>query len=124
MTESRAFVFLAGLFGAFGVGLAALAAHAYAGTSLASAATMLSLHAPALLGVAALSVTGHTHAPTLRLGGWGLVLGTALFSGDIACRVFTGLAPVPFAAPLGGSLLIVAWVVIAVSGLLGARRTP
>jgi uncharacterized membrane protein YgdD (TMEM256/DUF423 family) len=124
MTVSRIFVILAGLFGALGVGLAALAAHAYTGTSLASAATMLSLHAPALLGIAALSVTGHAHGPTLSLGGWGLVLGTALFSGDIACRVFTGLAPVPFAAPLGGSLLIVAWAVIAVAGLLGTRRIP
>ena len=42
------------------------------------------------------------------LAAW--VLGSALFSGDIALRAFTGHRLFALAAPTGGIILIVAWL--------------
>jgi len=121
MTATRLLTFIAGLMGAAGVALAAMATHAYAGTSLSVAATMLSLHAPAVLAVALGRKAGLLHDLAGRIAAWGLVAGTLLFSGDIAMRTFVGTGLFPMAAPTGGTTMIAGWAVAAVAGLAGGR---
>jgi uncharacterized membrane protein YgdD (TMEM256/DUF423 family) len=101
-------IVLAGMMGASGIVLAAAAAHAAPGAGLDSAAYMLLLHAT-LSGVALLQL-GLLLRPLMFviLAAW--VLGSALFSGDIALRAFTGHRLFALAAPTGGIILIVAWL--------------
>lgn len=115
-------IMLSGVMGACGVGLAAAAAHLAPGGALDSAATMLLLHAVAILGAAAL-----LHADRLSpwpaylaLAGW--LVGSTLFAGDIALRTFTGARLFPMAAPTGGTLLIAAWLALTAAAIGGARR--
>lgn len=123
MTATRLLTLCAGLMGAAGVAFAALASHAYAGTSLSVAATMLSLQAPAVLALALGRKAGLLHDLTARLAAWTLVIGTLLFAGDIAMRTFAGAGLFPMAAPLGGSLMILAWLLAAGAGLAGGRAS-
>src|ERR1700733_7985321 len=93
------FVALAGLMGAGGVILAAAGAHGTPHAGVESAAYMLLFHAAAVLGGAALTQQGLLWRPLMLavLGAW--VVGTALFSGDIAVRAFAGHRLFPMAAP-------------------------
>jgi uncharacterized membrane protein YgdD (TMEM256/DUF423 family) len=113
---------LAALMGAAGVILAAAAAHAAPGTGLDSAAYMLLFHAVAVLGGAALLQQGQLwRLPALiALAGW--VLGGVLFSADVALRAFAGHRLFPMAAPTGGTILILAWLVLAVAGIGAVAR--
>ena len=52
----------------------------------------------------------------------GLVLGAALFSGDIAMRAFAGHRLFPMAAPAGGTILIAAWLAVTVAAIVGLLR--
>jgi uncharacterized membrane protein YgdD (TMEM256/DUF423 family) len=116
-------VLLAGLMGASGVVLAAAAAHtASGGSGLETAAYMLLLHAAALLGGATLLQQGLPHRAIMLgvLTAW--VLGTALFSGDITLRAFTGHRLFPLAAPAGGIILIVGWLGLAASAIKALVR--
>ncbi|ACI52983.1 protein of unknown function DUF423 [Gluconacetobacter diazotrophicus PA1 5] len=100
----------------------ALAAHlpdamfAPAGRSLAHQAVEMGIwHAPVLLAVGILlAVRGRRIL--LLLAGAGFVLGTVLFCGAVAWTGVTGLHPGPV-APTGGSLLILAWLLLAVDGM-------
>jgi uncharacterized membrane protein YgdD (TMEM256/DUF423 family) len=101
-------VLVAGLFGAAGVGLSAVAAHASG--DLAPAATMLLVHAPALLAI------GLAAAPLLtRVAGAVLAVGVLLFAGDLAARHFLGTRLFPMAAPAGGMAMIAGWLLVAIS---------
>jgi len=115
-------IVLAALMGAAGVVLAAAAAHAAPGAGLDSAAYMLLFHAVAVLGGAALLQQGQLwRLPALvALAGW--VLGGILFSGDVALRAFAGHRLFPMAAPTGGTILILAWLVLAVAAIGAAAR--
>ncbi|HEY1748027.1 MAG TPA: DUF423 domain-containing protein [Xanthobacteraceae bacterium] len=106
------FVALAGLMGAGGVILAAAGAHDGAHAGVESAAYMLLFHAAAVLGGAALTQQGLFWRPVMLavLGAW--VAGAALFSGAVAVRAFAGHRLFPMAAPSGGTLLIVAWLML------------
>ena len=117
----RAFVALAGLAGALGVGLSALAAHLTGGGSLDTAARFLLVHAPALLGLAALMGAGLIRRGLGLAAGLVLVAGLVLFCGDLALRALSGIAPLRLAAPTGGVLLMVGWVLVAAAGLVGRR---
>lgn len=119
MTAIRLITCLAGLIGASGVALAALSTHAYAGTSLNVAASMLSLHAPAILAIAIGGRAGVLNGRIAHIAAWGLIAGILLFSGDLAWRAFFGVALFPMAAPSGGVLLILGWLAAALSGLIG-----
>jgi uncharacterized membrane protein YgdD (TMEM256/DUF423 family) len=106
-------VLLAGLMGASGVILAAAGAHAVPNTGVESAAYMLLFHAAAVLGGAALTQQALFWRPLMLvvLGAW--IVGAALFSGDIALRVFAGHRLFAMAAPTGGTILIAAWLALA-----------
>ena len=114
----------AALAGACGVGLAAVGSHAAANPLVATAANFLLLHAVAVLALAGLALA----AP--RGGGWflcaaGLMFaGAILFCGDLGLRGLSGARLFPMAAPIGGSLLILAWVAAAVAAAAALWRKP
>lgn len=117
----RIAVCLAGLMGAAGMGLAAAAAHAGGGERLGPASTMLLFHACAVLGASALVDRGILN----RLGVaavFAFILGTALFSGDLSMRHYSNRALFTMAAPTGGTLLIVAWLMLALAAIWPARK--
>lgn len=112
---------LAGLMGAAGVVLAAAAAHMGDAARLGPASNMLLFHAPAV--IAAALLTGHGIAQR-HLGltaTFGLIAGAVLFSGDLAMRHYSGNALFPMAAPTGGTLLILAWLVLAIAAVWPRR---
>jgi len=113
---------LAGLIGASGVALAAAAAHLSSIPLLASAALMALVHAPALLaGLAALRV-GILSKRLGLVGLIGVALGVLLFSGDLTARAFLNAPLFPMAAPSGGTILIVSWIILALAGFFGPKR--
>jgi uncharacterized membrane protein YgdD (TMEM256/DUF423 family) len=117
-----ALIVLAGLMGACGVGLAAAAAHGTSGAGLDGAASMLLFHATAVLGAASLV----SHALLWRPLGFAAMLcfvtGSALFASDIAMRAFAGYRLFPMAAPAGGTLLLVGWLVLAAAALAAMAK--
>ena len=115
MPIHRVLIGLAGLMGACGVVLAALAAHGADASRLVPASSMLLFHAAAVLGTTALAVRGPIHAAFALVPAWGFVAGAALFAGDLALRQFAGHALFPSAAPTGGTLLIASWLALAVA---------
>jgi uncharacterized membrane protein YgdD (TMEM256/DUF423 family) len=121
MTASRIHILLAALMGAAGVALWAMAAHR-GGPSAVTAAQMLLIHAPAVLGLTACRKLGLLRDRLASLAAAGMILGAALFSGDIAARAFMGSGLFPMAAPAGGSLLILAWLTAGAAALAGPER--
>ena len=118
MRDLRAFrilVILAGIMGADGVTLAALAAHQSDAARLAPASSMLLFHAAAVLAVTALTERGIVNAKGGLVAAFGFVVASALFAGDLTMRHFAGHSLFPFAAPTGGTLLIVSWLALAVA---------
>lgn len=121
MTATRLLLGLAGLMGAAGVALAAAAAHSAAGTSLVSASTLLVLHAPAVIALAAARKVGLVHDRLGRVAAWGLALGAILFALAVAVPALAGFRLFPMAAPTGGTAMIAAWCLAAVAALVGQR---
>jgi uncharacterized membrane protein YgdD (TMEM256/DUF423 family) len=111
---------LAGLMGGCGIMLAAAGAHTAPGAGLDSAAYMLLFHAAALLAGAALIQQGVLLRPLAlaALAAW--IVGATLFSGDIALRAFAGHRLFPMAAPAGGTILIVGWLLLAAAAFAAA----
>ena len=104
---------IAALMGAGGVVLAAAAAHAAPGAGLDSAAYLMLFHAVAVLAAAALAMQGLLWRPVALTAMAGMLLGAALFAGDVSMRAFAGHRLFPMAAPTGGTILILAWLVLA-----------
>jgi uncharacterized membrane protein YgdD (TMEM256/DUF423 family) len=121
MNASRIHLLLAALMGASGVGLAALASHA-GEANIAIAAQFLLIHAAALLGLTACRKQGLMHDRSASLAAWTLILGTLLFAVDLVIRARLGIRLFPFAAPLGGGLMILAWLTAGVSVLLASKQ--
>ena len=113
---------LAGIMGAAGVALAAAGAHGKPGMGLESASLMLLVHAPAVIAACAALHQGLLVRPLALAAIVGLILGTALFSGDVSLRAFAGARLFPMAAPAGGSILIGAWLLLAVAAIAAALR--
>ena len=111
----RILVILAAVMGADGVMLAAASAHQPDATRLASASSMLLFHALAILAAVALAERGVIHVRIGIAAAWGFVIASALFAGDLTMRQYAGHGLFPFAAPTGGTLLIVSWLLLAVA---------
>jgi uncharacterized membrane protein YgdD (TMEM256/DUF423 family) len=47
-----------------------------------------------------------------------ILVGVALFAGDLGMRVWRGAALFPMAAPAGGILLMIGWAAVALSALI------
>lgn len=110
-------VALAGLTGAGGVILSAVAAHSVADPRLDTAANFLLFHAAATLAVCGLAL-GLPQRGIWFLVPAGLFLsGGLLFGGDLSLRVLTSTRLFPMAAPLGGILLIAGWIFVTIAAL-------
>jgi uncharacterized membrane protein YgdD (TMEM256/DUF423 family) len=121
---TRLFLFLAGLMGASGVGLAAAAAHGTSAAGLDSAAWLLLFHATAVLGAGALASQHLLWRPLALAAMTCFVAGAALFAGDITMRTFAGQRLFPMAAPTGGTLLLIGWLVLAAAALAAMAARP
>ena len=104
---------LAALMGASGVALAAASAHGGGNELGRTASEFLLIHAAALLGVSAHARVALSARAPLAVGLL-LGLGAILFAADLASRAFLGDRLFPFAAPIGGSTMILGWVGLAV----------
>lgn len=127
MTQTMPFrimIALSALMGAAGVVLAALAAHGPGPALLLPASSMLLFHAPAVIAALLLVERGLAQRQTGIAAALGLLVGAILFSGDLALMQFAGRHLFPMAAPTGGTLMIVSWLVLAVAALLPRRVTP
>ena len=99
---------LAGLLGASGVALAAAATHV-GGALLGPASAMCLAHAPAMLALFA----GHRLIRTATGASLLMGLGALLFAGDLALKQFYGTGLFPMAAPSGGILMMLGWLLAA-----------
>jgi uncharacterized membrane protein YgdD (TMEM256/DUF423 family) len=117
----RALIVVAGLMGAAGVALAAMAAHQGDAARLGPASSMLLFHAPALLAAVLLCERGLVGRIPGLVAAFGFAAGAMLFAGDLALRHFAGHGLFPMAAPTGGTLLIASWLVLAVCALWPRR---
>lgn len=113
----RLLAFLGALLAGGGVALAAYAAHVNGDERLRTASLFLSLHGVGMVAIIAYGWAGKTRA--LGLGALLLGLGTALFAADLASLTLQGHALFPYAAPIGGTSMIVAWLLVAVAFLAG-----
>lgn len=111
----RICLILSGVTGATGVVSLALSAHADASGLLETAAQMLLMHAPVFLGMGILAQT----RKVLLLPGVVVLLtaGLSLFCGDMFSRVILEQRLFPMSAPIGGMLVIVGWIALALSAL-------
>jgi uncharacterized membrane protein YgdD (TMEM256/DUF423 family) len=114
-TACRILIVLAAIMGADGVMLAAASAHGTDASRLASASSMLLLHATAVLAAIALTERGLVHAKIGIAAAFGFVVAAALFAGDLTLRHYAGHGLFPMAAPTGGTLLIASWLALAVA---------
>lgn len=114
-------VFIAAIFGALAVLLGAFAAHGLKNTLsveylavLQTAVQYQFIHALALLLVALLAQ--HRASRVLVLAAILFTLGIILFSGSLYVLVLTPLKP-GLVTPIGGSLLVLGWLSLAISAL-------
>jgi uncharacterized membrane protein YgdD (TMEM256/DUF423 family) len=54
--------------------------------------------------------------------GFVMEAGAALFSAELAMRAFTGERIFPFAAPIGGTAMMLSWVALALVFATASRR--
>ncbi|QPF88407.1 DUF423 domain-containing protein [Bradyrhizobium genosp. L] len=107
--------------GACGVMLAAGAAHLPDASRLAAASSMLLFHATAVLATTAIADRAIVHAKIAITAAAGFVIAASLFAGDLTMRQYAGHGLFPMAAPSGGTLLILSWVVLAVAAMWPKR---
>jgi len=114
---------LAGLMGAAGIMLTAAGAHGKPGAGLDAAGYLLLIHAVAVVAGSAALGQGLILRPLGLAVLWGFVAGAGLFAADVAARAYLGHRLFPFAAPAGGSILILAWLALVAAALarLAAR---
>jgi uncharacterized membrane protein YgdD (TMEM256/DUF423 family) len=111
----RSTIVAAGLIGAAGVAAAAASSHGDTRNLAAIAAVCLS-HGPALLALS------HYRGRWFTISGLVLAIGTLVFAADLGLREWAGMPLFPGAAPIGGGLMIVGWLVAAVAGIGVAPR--
>lgn len=123
MTTGRLWIGIGAAYGLIAVAMSAVAAHVLPPSNwravqlMASASRMNAWHALALLAV------GLIAPQTGRLAAWAgaaFALGTLLFCGSVYPLALSGSGPV-FLAPLGGSLLLAGWALLAAATVFGWR---
>ena len=80
---------------------------------ICSAAFFL-IHAAAAFGIAAHARLATAPGRALIVVGFAMEAGAALFSAELAMRAFTGERIFPFAAPIGGSTMMISWLALAI----------
>jgi uncharacterized membrane protein YgdD (TMEM256/DUF423 family) len=112
---------LASLMGAAGIMLTAAGAHGKPGAGLDSAGYLLLIHAVAVLAGAVATRYGVILRSVGLVVLCGFVVGSILFAADVAARAYLGGRLFPFAAPAGGVILIVSWLVLIAAALAVLR---
>jgi uncharacterized membrane protein YgdD (TMEM256/DUF423 family) len=122
----KRFLLIGALFGFLTVALGAFGAHALRGTLddyaygiFQTAVLYQGLHTAALLATGLLAL--HWTTPWLTRAGWLFTLGVMLFSGSLYLLALTGTRPLGMITPIGGSLLLLAWLSL---GMAIVRATP
>jgi uncharacterized membrane protein YgdD (TMEM256/DUF423 family) len=110
----RVTLFLAGLIGACGVILSAMAAHGGDTHLYSAAATACMAQAPALLGL----YIGWERIRTALIASALIGIGCLLFTGDLVFRTRFGYGLFPMSAPTGGTMMILGWVAVAAGAFL------
>jgi uncharacterized membrane protein YgdD (TMEM256/DUF423 family) len=121
MTSTRLYLAFAALFGLAGVAMLAGGAHA-SGPSMTIAGQMLLFHAPAIMAGALARKLEFLHVRVSQIALALMVLGAALFAGDLALRASQGVPLFPMAAPAGGLLAMGGWAGLAVAAIMGRWR--
>lgn len=116
-TPSRTILCIGALVGALGVITAAAATHTGDTVFLGSASTISLAHGPVLV---ALGLFG-LRSRALMVAAVLLTLGTLLFCGDLLARHQWGTALFPMAAPIGGGVMILGWIGLAIAAWVGRR---
>lgn len=111
-------LFVSGIMGLSGVALAAAASHSGDTHFLGSASTMCLAHAPVLLGLYLANGRFRTATPAALVLG----LGTIVFAADLVSRHFLGDRLFPFAAPFGGTMMMLGWLTAAAGAFLPVRN--
>lgn len=122
LRPSRALIVMAATMGAGGVILAAASAHQADASRLGSASSMLLFHASAVLATVALSERGIINAQLGIAAAWGFVVAATLFATDLTLRQYADHSLFPLAAPTGGTLLILSWLLLAVAAAWPRRK--
>jgi len=117
----RLLIGLAAIMGACGVMLAAATAHLPDASRLAAASSMLLFHAPAVLATVALADRAIIQARIGVVAAAGFVIAASLFAGDLTLRQYAGDGLFPMAAPTGGTLLILSWLVLVAAAVWPKR---
>lgn len=118
---ARLWIGLGSLNGLIAVGMAALAAHGVASIGpdrlqmLRNAVQMQGWHALSLVGCGLWAL--HSDGLLTHLAGSAFLAGTILFCGAVYA-LSLAQAPVSFLAPVGGSLLMLGWLLLALSAVL------
>jgi uncharacterized membrane protein YgdD (TMEM256/DUF423 family) len=112
---------LAGIMGAVGIMLIAAGTHNKPGVALDSAGYLSLIHALAVIMGAFAVRAGVILRPAGIIGVWGFVLGTFLFASDVIVRAYLHTRLFPFAAPAGGTILIISWLLLTVAALAALR---
>jgi uncharacterized membrane protein YgdD (TMEM256/DUF423 family) len=122
----RVFLSFAGVFGATGVAAGAYGAHAlaqklspYLLNVFQTAVLYQLIHALALLGIVAL-LNQSVRSKALLISAGLMVIGTILFSGSLYLLTLSSWR-VGLITPLGGFLLISAWITLLIAGLKRKR---
>ncbi len=117
---SRLFLLIAAILGATGVALGAYASHGLSSFATPTmveyfqlAVTYQLLHAITLLAVSVVSLFHHNRC--LLASQLCFVVGILFFSGSLYLYVFSGTKLLGMITPIGGLLLIIAWLLFAIS---------
>ena len=116
------FIFLGGFLAALAVGLGAIGAHALKSQltpeqleTFHTAAHYQIIHALGLILVGLLSL--HNRSRLFDASGWAMLVGMILFSGFLYAWLATGRRFFVHPVPVGGTLFIIGWLLLAVGAL-------
>jgi uncharacterized membrane protein YgdD (TMEM256/DUF423 family) len=115
------FISLGSLSAALAVILGAFAAHSLKSKispeSLATFQTGVQYHFYHSLGLIIVGIVNHITKTSTALtsAGWLMLLGIILFSGSLYILSFTGVRSIGIITPIGGTLFIVSWVLLAIA---------
>ncbi len=112
----------AGMMGMAGVVTAAAGTHVGGGELARVAAEFLLIHAVMVLVLAGLVTLGMASGRLWLSAASILAVGTIIFSGDLAFIAFRDWRPVPMAAPIGGSMMILGWLIVTIGAGIRAKR--
>jgi len=119
---TKTLFFIAAVGGFFSVALGAFGAHVLETlltdkqlSTYQTATFYLTIHSLALFMVALLQLQKQSH--WFYKGAWLMVVGTLLFSGSLYTLVATGFPMIGLVTPIGGTALLLSWLVLAIGAL-------